>query len=435
MCDTLRHDFLSCYNSKTDRTPHIDGLAQDGVFFNNAFSAAPWTLPAVASIITGMPPLVHLATHQDSKLPETLKTLAEFMQGARYVTTAIGDQAILGPAGYLKGFAEKNFFSKHLGGSHGLVWAKKLFPKELQSEVTTDGITNIACEWLQKNSDKDFFLWIYYMDPHLPYTPPLRLLPDFLKHSAAGNIVPFSRVAEFRRGTYVPTTFQREEIRQLYKYEVLYVDENIGRLVAKLKDLNLYDDTLIIFTADHGEEFWEHGGFEHGHSLYNEVLHVPLIFKLPSSQQKSRIEALVSTQRLAPTILDICKIDSEGYPFPLDSLSFFWSNPSDSPGTQTIVSSGNFWYDGRICVIFDKSKYILNLVTSKEELYDLSKDPGEEFSLANSYPEKIREAREILLQYQDEAKKLRIDFRIEDDNKRTYRKEMEEALRSLGYIR
>jgi arylsulfatase A-like enzyme len=213
------------------------------------------------------------------------------------------------------------------------------------------------------------------------------------------------------------------------------VDENIGRLVAKLKDLNLYDDTLIIFTADHGEEFWEHGGFEHGHSLYNEVLHVPLIFKLPSSQQKSRIEALVSTQRLAPTILDICKIDSEGYPFPLDSLSFFWSNPSDSPGTQTIVSSGNFWYDGRICVIFDKSKYILNLVTSKEELYDLSKDPGEEFSLANSYPEKIREAREILLQYQDEAKKLRIDFRIEDDNKRTYRKEMEEALRSLGYIR
>jgi arylsulfatase A-like enzyme len=213
------------------------------------------------------------------------------------------------------------------------------------------------------------------------------------------------------------------------------VDENIGRLVAKLKDLNLYDDTLIIFTADHGEEFWEHGGFEHGHSLYNEVLHVPLIFKLPSSQQKSRIEALVSTQRLTPTILDICKINPEGYPFPLGSLSFYWSNPSDSPGTQTVVSSGNIWFDGRICVISDKSKYILNLVTSKEEFYDLRKDPGEEYSLANSYSDKIKEAREILLAYQAEAKKLRIDFQIDDDDKQVHRREMEEALRSLGYIR
>jgi arylsulfatase A-like enzyme len=201
-----------------------------------------------------------------------------------------------------------------------------------------------------------------------------------------------------------------------------------------LKQLNLYDDSLVLLTSDHGEEFWEHNGFEHGHTLYNEVLWVPLMIKLPMSAARGQVETAVSTLSVTPTVLDLCGIDYDRRHLSAGSLSDLWESSPDGFDEPPIVSTGLLYYENRESVILDGLKYIHFLLSDREELYDLARDAGEQVSILKASPEKAERAREALREHQMAARKLQEYYGIFETEKLELDREAIRILRSIGYV-
>ncbi len=435
--DTLRQDAVSCYNSESKLTPNIDNFSKEGIVFKNAISPAPWTLPAVASIMTGLPPSVHIVTTTNRKLSDNFETLAEKMKESGYQTAAIGYNSVLHHSYNMsQGFNEYIFYPKWYGSSFGKTILRNLFPKYFLSKPKTEELTDVVCQWLEKNRNNDFFLWIHYFDPHLPYTPPLK----YLDGKKAPNSMEASLINRepIRNGKFVPTSDEKKWIKTLYDAEVSYVDENIGRLFETLKKIKLYDDSMIVFTSDHGEEFWEHGGFEHGHTVYNELLRVPLIIKMPFSSSGKIVENFVTTENLMPTILKSCDIPYDNSVINPDSLSGMFSKTAGSLIEEPIVSV-NVFSSIRLqrSVIFNGMKYISVKVEENppvEELYDLRVDPEEKKSIAYTSAEQLEEAKNILNNFDKISAKLRKKYDVLQKEEININKNVARELRTLGYI-
>jgi arylsulfatase A-like enzyme len=224
----------------------------------------------------------------------------------------------------------------------------------------------------------------------------------------------------------------RAEMKLLYDSEVAYVDDAIGRLLDHLRDLSLYDDSLIIVAGDHGEEFWEHGLTGHGQSAYQELLHVPLMIKLPGSGVRRRIESFVPVQALLPTVLELCGIDTEAHPGWTEPLTSLLAPDSSDVYNAPIVSGALFYSEAQRAAIFEGIKYIQRLDSAREELYDLRADPSERLSLVGERPDLAGRGREILNQQEEVAARIRETHGL---NQATADAEHLERLRSLGYIR
>jgi arylsulfatase A-like enzyme len=447
--DTLRADVLSCYGSEEVSTPNIDQLAKDGVLFTNAISPAPWTLPSFSSIMTGLSPLVHKTTKVNSQLPDNLSTLAERMRDSGYLTVAIVDNGFLSPHSNIsQGFLEYNFFPRYsIGSSVGVKLLEQFFPKKFKLETTTTELTQEAVDWIASNRDKDFFLWLHYYDPHVPYSPPSEFLPEGDAPARIGNR--FSDPFGIRSGNFAPSPIEKKWIRDLYLGEVRYVDDSIGKFLDSLKKLGLYDESLIVFTSDHGEEFWEHGGYEHGHSLFNEVIRVPLIIKLPNSMTSramdhnerptismaasGKIDETVTTQSIMPTILDISGIEYDADYLSSGSLGPLLKN-SNNHIQEPIISAGLLYFEDQESVTFNGSKYIRFMETNREILYDLIRDPGERISVLNSSPQKAERARNILRKHTRVAEKIRENNGIVSGKGVEFDQGTKEKLKSLGYL-
>jgi arylsulfatase A-like enzyme len=394
--DTLRYDALSCdrpTHSPTDtpagtdgtppagvETPAIDAFARESIRFEQARSPAPWTLPAMCSMLTGLAPAVHLAVSAESVLPKGVTTLAERLRAAGYRTAALGRNSFLHPRARLnRGFDEYSFYPRLWSGtpigSAILDWFRD---EPVPDEPLASDLTRLAGAWLETHRAEPFFLWLHYFDPHQPYEPPREYAPQGEPPYGMGRrfAVPISEV---RAGHFTPDLEQRAWIRGLYDGEVRSVDASLARLFQNLKDLGLYDDSLIVLTSDHGEELWEHDSFEHGHSLYDELLRVPLIVKVP--KVASRTDGhLVSTESVTPTILALCGVPSD--PSESSSLALL-----DAAGEYAILSGqhvGSFVFAGgllanenRTAVIVDDFKYIKRAITEREEVFNLKTDPAE----------------------------------------------------------
>jgi arylsulfatase A-like enzyme len=441
--DTLRPDFLSCYDPQAGNTPNIDQLAEDGILFRRAISSSPWTLPSMASIMTGLPNAVHTATKPFTPLPDTLETLAEIMRDNGYKTSAIGDNQFLKSMyNVSQGFREYNFFPKpenYVGYSLGarivFTW---LFPHALLDEATTADLTRLTLDWIESNSDHDFFIWLHYFDPHMPYTPPQPYLPSMKPLPSMGWSLGAEALDKIRSGNFVPDLAEREWVRMLYNGEIHYVDDNIGRIIGALKEYNLYDESLIILTSDHGEEFWEHGGFEHGHTLYDEVIHVPLILKLPASlpgTYQRQISTTVSTQCILPTILELCGIAYDDDGMREKSLVPLWDANAGKYQKSPVFSSSLIYYEDRESVIFDEKKYIRFLITDGEELYDLKRDPAEQKSLASSRFRETEKGKDLLDAHRKTAEEMKAALNIEETRKVELDEETLKRLRTLGYVK
>ncbi|RMF94833.1 MAG: hypothetical protein D6734_06845 [Candidatus Schekmanbacteria bacterium] len=435
--DTLRADALSCYNRKAKvKTPNIDNFSKDSFLFENAISSASWTLPAIASIMTGFPPSVHVVTTVNRKLSDNFQTLAERLQKAGYLTSALGYNAVLNRSiNISQGFSEYNFFPKWYGFSFGKDVLKKLFSQLFISKPSTEKLTDMAINWLKSNKDKDFFLWLHYFDPHLPYSPPHKYLTAKKKPPSMDESL-ISR-DPIRFGKFKPNQKEKEWIKTLYKAEVSYVDDNFGRLINALKNLNLYDNSLIIFTSDHGEEFWEHNGFEHGHTVYNELLKVPLLIKMPHSISQKILDIPVSTSYLMPTILDQCGIKYEKENF-FKSLSPLLSSNITSYNKEPIISI-NVFSPLRVqrAITFNGFKYISVKVEKNkptEELYNLADDPLEKHSIADIFPEKVEEAKRIFTRFDKTSKELREKYNVIKREEISLNKNVIRELKTLGYI-
>lgn len=434
--DSLRADFVSAYDNRNASTPHIDRLADDGLVFTRVISPSPWTLPSLSSLMTGLFPEVHMTKGKNSKLPDNLQTLAGYMRDNGYFTGAIVFNPYLKLShGMSQGFLHYDVYPKTVtGNSLGARLLKRFFPRRFRQYITTSDSTDLAIDWLKSNQGKDCFLWVHYLDPHMPYAPPDEFLPKEKAPQTIGTN--FDRSSgDIRGGFFTPSLSEREWIRKLYDGEVRYVDKSVGRLLDTLKQLNIYDDSLIILTADHGEEFWEHGSFEHGHSLYNELLRVPLIIKLPLSSSKGRINSMVQTHSVMPTVLDICGITYDSEHLSVASLTPLWKG---GPGTfeeRPVVSSGLLYYEDREALFYTGLKYIHSSISGHEELYDLARDPQERFNIANVNPGPMNQARDIMKKYHAGAKQLRDYYQIERGTEIELDQKTLQELKSLGYVK
>jgi arylsulfatase A-like enzyme len=242
----------------------------------------------------------------------------------------------------------------------------------------------------------------------------------------------FARLRDVRGGRFSPSRVERDWVRDLYRAEVRYTDRSVGALIESLERLGLYEDSLIVFTSDHGEEFWEHDGYEHGHSLYREVLAVPLIVKLPRSSSRAEVARPVSTEGVMATILDVSGVPYERESLSSGSLAPLWgpAPPDDGP----ILSTGTLYYEDRVAIHVGGFKYIQSLVTGREELYDLERDPAERVSLAGAAAEKVHRARELLAEVERGARKTKELHGSPAADEVPLDASMEERLRSLGYL-
>ena len=430
--DTLRADALSSYHPQGGPTPSVDRLAEDGVLFNHVMAVAPWTLPSLASLLTGVAPNVHGAVGRESVVPNDLPTLAEYMRDAGYLTAGLGSNPYLRPrSGLSRGFLRYDIFPKEEANS--LLEKFKRWRSPTPSDPSTAELTDMAVQWIQANHEKDFFLWVHYLDPHTPYAPPQEFLPQAQPLPRIGTS--FGMVSEILGGTFVPSLAERAWIKELYRAEVRYIDESLGRLIDTLKRLNLYRDSLIVFTSDHGEEFWEHGTSGHGHTLYDEVLRVPLILKLPQSASTRRINTLVANAGLMPTILDLCEIPYSEEMFSYSSLRTSWESRTHPSSAQSIYSTRLHYYEDREAIVFEGMKYVRLSLSRKEELYDLTQDPEEQFSVVRSNPDIVREAKYLLDEQARQAERLRKHYGVTSGEAKPLDPETEEQLQSLGYVK
>lgn len=434
--DTLRADALSCYGGPPKSSPNIDALAAQGDRFTNAVSPAPWTLPSITSIMTGLSVFAHDVDNMSARLPDNLATLAEHMRRTGRTTAAIGlnpffeDQHNVGQgfddlsAFYPRPSLGSSFGSRRLQGSKGL-WTR--IPDSEQ-------LTEDTLAWLESNHEKPFFLWVHYLDPHTPYTPPVENLDETLYSPKVGYSLRDLASMHAQEASRRFDTHDRRWIRELYQGEVRDVDANVGRILDRLRAYGIYDEALIVLTSDHGEEFWEHDGFEHGRSLYRELLQVPLIIKQPNQQARAVVDELVGTVSLTPTLLDWADLDWNPEDYSAASLLPLLEGRPEEFQPAPVFSTSVVTYEDRMSVVFDNHKYIRSKLTGREELYDLAADPQERLDLMALHPEVAAAARKLLGRHIEASAELRGRLGLTVETNGPASRENRKMLESLGYV-
>lgn len=280
LLDTLRADRLGCYGNERDLTPSLDALAERGVRYADAMSAASWTLPSHASLFTSTYPSQH-GLWKDQVLPAELSTIAEVLRAAGYRTA---------------GFAEGGF----LGSAHGFPRGHELYDsKNRDCSVTFDR----AAAWIAERTTP-YYAFVHTYQVHSPYEPPPEFRERFVRpYDGALPEVVDAPEYDWSHGGAPPSAEDQRYVSDLYDAEVAYLDQQVGRFLERLEAAGALENTLLLITSDHGEEFFEHGSALHGMSLYQEQLHVPLILAWPGHFDGGAVmEHAVHTIDVAPTI-------------------------------------------------------------------------------------------------------------------------------------
>jgi len=276
--DTLRADHLGCYGYYRNTSPHIDSLAAHGILFTRCLTESPLSVPAMATVMTSLPAFKHGAKRNGLSVYEGLSTLADLLSRGKYRT-----------AGFISNWPLKDRLS---GLGKGFDHYQEIFTRKrwlgmINPEGMAPDVNQAVEHWLNRNGNHSgpFFLWIHYIEPHAPYInhPGISLAPfDRKKHGAGA----------------------KRKLIDPYDSEIVYVDRHIGLLIDLFKGKKVLDNSVLIFTADHGESFGEHDYYQHGRRLYDDCLHVPLIIRLPGSAQAgTRNRGLCSLTDIAPTLL------------------------------------------------------------------------------------------------------------------------------------
>jgi len=340
--DTLRADRLSCYGYESNRTPHFDRWASEGFLFEQAFSEYPLTLPAHATMLTGLLPTRHgVRENAGFRMDPEQTTVAEVLHARKYRTAAfIGSYVLAAEFGVSQGFET---FDETFTTSIDNVAAST----DLQRSAPE--VTARFLRWLGDNQDQTFFAFVHFYDPHMPRP-------------------------------------------EGYDKEVARVDESLGEIDAFLRETNLLDKTDIILTSDHGESLGDHGEAGHGFFVYDSTLHVPLIIRPAGSHGKrgARVAHQVSLVDLTPTILGRLRIDAPPSIQGRDLNPLLLNKPVPEAAlySESYVPQLHFGWSPLKSLRLRRYKYI---DAPKPELYDLGADPEE---LRNLYPERSEIARE-----------------------------------------
>jgi arylsulfatase A-like enzyme len=337
--DTLRPDHMGVYGYERRTTPILDKWAEGAAVFENARAPTPWTLPSARSALSG-------------NLPENIgqgEHLGEILASAGWVSVSLVSNS-------------------WLTGDFGLRDGWTSHSARLASSAAAQ--VDAALEVLEENKRRDVALMVHFIDPHLPYLEPRKyhgvfagkppaVLPDRVDSSLV--LAAWDKVAAEDRDAL------KDYVVARYDQNIHYVDAQLGRLLDAMGP----EATVVVF-SDHGEEFWEHGGFEHGHTLYDELLRVPLMIRAPGLKP-SRIDEPTSLIDITPTVLELLGLEA----LPLDGRSLvpLLRGESSGWGSRTLTFGGNLFGDLAWAVLSDGQKWMVD--GGRQHRYDLQVDPGE----------------------------------------------------------
>lgn len=365
--DTLRADTLRCHGNANVRTPNLDELARQGTRFARAYANAPWTRPSLASLLTGEYPSTHGVVGRHDALSPALPTLPALLRSRGYRTAAIAANPNVGSAfGFDRGF-ERYLELYNRAGERRVV-----FPEELIAAA--DRVVDTALEWLAEEPRRPWFLLVFSIDPHVPYTPPPpydRLYDPDYQGAVDGSMASLFGLDAL--GT-TPPRREIDHLRALYDGEVAFNDRQFGRLLQRIDLVHGAENTVVVVTADHGEEFYEHGRREHGHSLYEELIHVPLLVRWPGRVPAQTYEDPVQLNDLFPTLLGLAgapAVDTPGR----DLAPILLRRERVDPRAYAELN-----LEGRRLrtLIVEHHKLIVDDARGTETYFDLSADPGEQ---------------------------------------------------------
>jgi choline-sulfatase len=284
--DTLRSDHLSCYGHERATSPQLDALAARSWVYDRAYAQAPWTTPSIGALLTSRYPTTLGIRSDRSVLPEDEITLAETLQADGYHTAAVVSHSFCSSRwGFAQGF--QDFDESNVLG---------------HDAVTSEGVTARGLAFLESRRDsaQPWFLWLHYFDPHCAYVEQTETFGG--AGSYAGPVRSGQLYSELWKQRRDLEPEDHAELRRLYDSEIHHTDAQLGRILSHLESTGALEDTIVVVTADHGEEFGDHGSIGHARTLHEELIRVPLVVRIPG-QEPQRIDDPVALVDLYPTVL------------------------------------------------------------------------------------------------------------------------------------
>jgi choline-sulfatase len=361
LIDTLRASKLRAYNPQSRvRTPILDGIVEHGTLFERAHSQENWTKPSVASVLTGLTPSTHRAITTEARLPESAELVSEAFDGAGFHTAS---------------FLANGYVSDRFGFDQGWDHYTNMIREGRSTEA--EDVFREAGDWIEQHHDQRFFVYIQTIDPHVPYDPPAEFLQMYdPRTDYTGQVQPrrTGDLLESAKGNNPSVVFDESDLTRLtalHDGEISYHDRQLGRFLERLQTMGVGENTLLVITSDHGEEFRDHGSYGHGHSVYQELIQVPLVFHRPGLVPEGRrIPQPVSTLNVSQTVLELADVRglraAEGRSLVPDMRGQIPSHP--------MLAFTNMLDDKRV-VRARRWKMVLSGINAK--MFDLERDPQE----------------------------------------------------------
>lgn len=394
-CDTLRADRTGFGGNPRPVSPNLDALAAESTIFDDAWAAAPLTGPSLSSLLTGrFPDEIGAGPSNRELMPEEVLSIAEVVRDAGIATAAFVSNGVLrrppaseGDIGVQQGFD---------------VYDDEMNSKERNRnllERTADACTDAVIAWLgARDAREPFFLWVHYQDPHGPYTPPPEHLAPFERPAVEERTLPIgttnSGLGQIPKYQHLEGLAKPRPYEDRYDAEIHGFDEELGRLVAELRRLDVLDDALLVFTADHGESLGDHDyWFCHGEHLHRDLLRVPFFVRYPKAARESerppqggarRSDALVGHVDVWPTVVEALGLEA---PRTRGTSLFGAGVPADRVLPQFL---GPLRSQTRHLAVTDGKWRTILVKTDAPRLYDLDADPGETIDVAARHEDVLR---------------------------------------------
>lgn len=417
--DTLRADHLSCYGYQRNTTPNIDAFAGQSIVWKNAISSAPWTLPSVASMLTSQYPSAMGMYDKITTIDANVPTLPEMLKQNNYTTHGIVSHALLSARlGFGRGF--DHYDEESLFGHQG---------------ISSPLVTNKAASFLKQKHKNPFFLFLHYFDPHYDYL--LHKKYNFYK-SYKGTVKSGHPILDLWKIRHNLSKDDIKYLASLYDSEIAFTDEYIGVLLNELKKQGLYDDSVIIITSDHGEEFMERGWIGHTTTLHQELIRVPLIIKFPGHKARI-IDSPVGLVDIVPTL---CQYLGLKVPDSLDGKALL-DFTLDKPKTRGPVFSETF--NPQVhqpetvkpiafrSIVLGDHKLIFDQITKAKQIYNLSEDPHERNNLSQQQSKENARLKALLASWIGYMNSKQVKGPAQDQTE-LFTPEQRKKLKALGYL-
>lgn len=452
--DTLRSDHLSCYGYHRTTTPNIDRIAAGGVLFKNAYSTAVWTPPAHSSMLTGYYPSQHQVIHQN-KLNDDIPTVAQVLKKQGYHTAGLVNNSQVGELVGLakghdtfhevwKGFTRRQVFKL---GAHKI---RKFLGHADDGAARTN---QLAFNWLRKvwNREQPFYMFLHHIDAHNPLKAPRPFLFHFLSEELRRQVdmEKIWKVADNPLACFTDdiqlNDVELQALTALYDEEIRYVDHIIGQLVNLLEEMNVFDDTLFILTADHGEHLGEHGMYSHVASLYEPIVHIPFILSYPPMISPGQRDDYIQLVDIFPTLYAACSSEPVESNLPgknlLDAeedgdarllfaewegrIPFFVKDRLNDSNRKRITEQ----FSNRLWMCRRNEFKLIGDEQGNYELYNTATDPDETEELSKTEPAVFDQLRDALVAWKNKAESPRAADTYEYKDER-----LKKHLKALGYL-